>query len=84
MTAIDHILPLFLLIVFFTVDKSLTYQQSYKGATLLWFLISDFYSLLLFQMDRDGKVKQEGWSNPNYEVTEGDFIFILILFWLPV
>ena len=25
-------------------------------------------------MDRDGKGKQEGWSNPNYEVTEGDFI----------
>ena len=26
-------------------------------------------------MDRDGKGKQEGWSNPNYEVTEGDFMF---------
>ena len=25
----------------------------------------------LFQMDKDEKGKQAGWSNPNYEVTEG-------------
>ena len=24
-------------------------------------------------MDRDAKGKQGGWSNPNYEVTEGKF-----------
>ena len=29
------------------------------------------FTINFLQMDRDEKGKQGGWSNPNYEVTEG-------------